>query len=60
MLDKIQTKIESLNTGKKLILGAGIRAEEFPKVQSLCESLQESGLIKIVNAQQTAIIIQRI
>jgi hypothetical protein len=59
MLDKIQTKIESLEAGKKLILGAGIREDEFPKVVSLCESLQASGVIKIVNAQGSTIIVQK-
>jgi hypothetical protein len=60
MLDKIQTKIDSLSVGKKLILGAGIRAEEFPHILSLCESLQTAGVIKIVNAQSSAIIIEKV
>lgn len=47
MLDKIQTKIDSLANGKKLILGAGIQAEEMQKVISLCEDLQDKGLIKL-------------
>lgn len=59
MLDKIQTKIESLEAGKKLILGAGIREDEFSKVVSLCESLQASGVIKIVNAHNSTIIVQK-
>ena len=36
MLDKIQTKISQLEAGKKLILGAGIKAEEMQKVLELC------------------------
>ncbi|MBO3660689.1 hypothetical protein J5N53_05980 [Acinetobacter variabilis] len=49
MLDKIQTKIIQLEAGKKLILGAGIKAEEMQKVLELCESLESQGGIKIVN-----------
>ena len=48
MLNKIQTKIESLGQGKKLILGTGIQLDEMQKVVALCEELQSSGQIKIV------------
>lgn len=52
MLDKIQTKIDTLEQGKKLILGSGIRVEEMQKVIALCESLQSSGQLRIVNLSQ--------
>lgn len=52
MLDKIQTKIDGLEQGKKLILGMGIQAEEMQKVLSLCESLASDGQIRIVNVQK--------
>ena len=51
MLDKIQTKISQLEAGKKLILGAGIKAEEMQKVLELCGCLESQGGIKIVNKQ---------
>jgi hypothetical protein len=60
MLEKIQKKIESLNAGAKLILGAGIQETEMQKVVSLCETLQSDGVIKIVNAQPATIMIQKI
>mgnify|MGYP003489818448 FL=1 len=49
MLDKIQTKIDQLEAGKKLILGVGIKAEDMQKVVELCKSLESEGNIKIVN-----------
>ena len=49
VLDKIQTKIDQLEAGKKLILGVGIKAEDMQKVVELCESLESEGNIKIVN-----------
>ena len=49
MLDKIQTKIDQLEAGKKLILGVGIKAEDMQKVVELCASLESEGNIKIVN-----------
>ena len=49
MLDKIQTKIDQLEAGKKLILGVGIKAEDMQKVVELSESLESEGDIKIVN-----------
>lgn len=48
MLNKIQTKIDSLAHGKKLILGSGIKADELQKVIALCEELHSTGQIKIV------------
>ena len=54
MLDKIQTKIDALQQGKKLILGSGIKADEMQKVIALCESLESSGQIKIVNLNKDA------
>lgn len=68
MLDKIQTKIDALQQGKKLILGSGIQSDEMQKIIALCESLQSSGQIKIVkfnkdetkpNALARSIIIER-
>ena len=59
MLDKIQTKIDSLAAGAKLILGAGIASSEMPKVIQLCEELQSSGVIKIINNLKNSIIIQK-
>lgn len=53
MLNKIQTKIDSLEHGKKLILGSGIKAEELRKVITLCEELQSNGQIKIVKIKKT-------
>lgn len=53
MLNKIQTKIDSLEHGKKLILGSGIKAEELHKVITLCEELQSNGQIKIVKIKKT-------
>lgn len=53
MLNKIQTKIDSLEHGKKLILGSGIKAEEVHKVITLCEELQSNGQIKIVKIKKT-------
>ncbi len=52
MLNKIQTKIDSLEQGKKLILGSGIQTEEMQKVIALCEELQSSGQIKIVKVNK--------
>ena len=49
MLDKIQTKISQLDSGKKLILGAGVKMDDMQKLVELCESLESSGEIKIVN-----------
>ncbi|MCK7608066.1 hypothetical protein M0D70_01200 [Acinetobacter portensis] len=60
MLDKIQTKIDTLNSGKKLILGTGIREDEMQKVVELCNALQSSGVIKIVNSQSSTIMIQKL
>lgn len=52
MLNKIQTKIDSLAQGKKLILGTGIQLDEMQKVVALCEELQFSGQIKIVRVNK--------
>lgn len=52
MLTKIQTKIDSLAQGKKLILGSGIQSEEMQKIIALCEALQSSGQIKIVKVNK--------
>ena len=52
MLNKIQTKIDSLAQGKKLILGTGIQLDEMQKVVALCEELQSSGQIKIVRVNK--------
>lgn len=52
MLDKIQTKIDTLANGKKLILGSGIHAEEMQKVIALCEDLESKGVIKLVKIQK--------
>lgn len=52
MLNKIQTKIDSLEQGKKLILGTGIKIDEMQKVIALCESLQSNGQIKIVKVNK--------
>ena len=60
MLDKIQTKIVTLSSGKKLILGTGIREDEMHKVIELCNALQSSGVIKIVNSQSSTIMIQKL
>ena len=54
MLDKIQTKIDTLQQGKKLILGSGIQADEMQKIIALCESLESSGQIKIVKLNEDA------
>lgn len=48
MLDKIQTKIDTLEQGKKLIFGSGIQTQDMQKIIALCESLQSSGQIRIV------------
>lgn len=69
MLNKIQTKIDSLAQGKKLILGSGIQVDEMQKVVALCEELHSSGQIRIVkinkvseasNALATGIILEKI
>ena len=60
MLDKIQTKIDTLSSGKKLILGTGIREDEMHKVIELCNAVQSSGVIKIVNSQSSTIMIQKL
>ncbi|HAA07955.1 hypothetical protein [Acinetobacter schindleri] len=49
MLEKIQNKISQLETGKKLILGTGIKSDDMQKVLEFCESLQSEGEIRIVN-----------
>lgn len=54
MLDKIQTKIDGLAHGKKLILGAGIKADEMQKVISFCEDLQSKGVIKLNKIQKAS------
>ncbi|CAB1217377.1 hypothetical protein [Acinetobacter bouvetii] len=54
MLETIQTKINSLANGKKLILGSGMKTDEMQKLIALCESLQSEGVIKIVNIHQDA------
>ena len=61
MLDKIQTKIDTLQQGKKLILGSGIQADEMQKIIALCESLESSGQIKIVklNKDAPSLIVQK-
>ncbi len=52
MLETIQTKINSLQNGKKLILGSGIKGDEMQKLIALCENLQSEGIIKILKHQQ--------
>lgn len=52
MLDKIQTKIDALAQGKKLILGSGVAAEDMQKIIHFCENLASSGQIKIVKVNQ--------
>lgn len=52
MLTKIQTKIDTLEQGKKLILGSGIQIDEMQKVIALCEELESSGKIKIVKVNK--------
>ncbi|WP_407308083.1 hypothetical protein [Acinetobacter sp.] len=54
MLETIQTKINNLQNGKKLILGSGIKGDEMQKLIALCENLQSEGLIKIVKIQQNS------
>ncbi|NNH88081.1 hypothetical protein [Acinetobacter terrae] len=54
MLETIQTKINSLQNGKKLILGSGIKGDEMQKLIALCENLQSEGVIKIVKIHQEA------
>jgi len=54
MLETIQTKINSLQNGKKLILGSGIKGDEMQKLIALCENLQSEGIIKILKHQQDA------
>ena len=49
MLDKIQTKINQLDSGKKLILGSGVKLDDMQKLVQLCETLESEGEIKIVN-----------
>ncbi len=38
MLETIQTKIDNLQNGKKLILGSGIKMDEMQKLVALCET----------------------
>lgn len=54
MLETIQTKINNLQNGKKLILGSGIKMDEMQKLIALCENLQSEGIIKILKHQQDA------
>ena len=54
MLEIIQTKINNLQNGKKLILGSGIKMDEMQKLIALCENLQAEGVIKIVKINQNA------
>lgn len=54
MLETIQTKINNLQNGKKLILGSGINMDEMQKLIALCENLQAEGVIKIVKINQNA------
>ena len=54
MLETIQTKINNLQNGKKLILGSGIKMDEMQKLIALCENLQAEGVIKIVKMNQNA------
>ena len=54
MLATIQTKIDNLQNGKKLILGSGIKMDEMQKLIALCENLQAEGVIKIVKINQNA------
>lgn len=60
MLNVIQNKIENLPTGKKLILGAGIRQEELSKLHALCYELQSKGIVKVLNQQDKSLIIERL
>ncbi|WP_338559684.1 hypothetical protein [Acinetobacter sp. KS-LM10] len=69
MLNKIQTKIDGLEQGKKLILGSGIRAEAMQEVIAFCEELHANGQIRIVkinkandtnNALVTGIILEKV
>ena len=52
MLDKIQQQITALQTGKKLILGAGIEIHTMQGIVELCDQLASSGIIKIINRHQ--------
>jgi hypothetical protein len=52
MLDKIQTKIDALENGKKLIIGTGIKFDEMQKVVALCEELESQGVIKLVKIEK--------
>lgn len=52
MLDKIQTKIDALEIGKKLVIGTGIQYDEMQKVIAFCEELETKGVIKLVKIQK--------
>lgn len=52
MLDKIESKINTLKSGSKLIVGSGIEINEMQKIVNLCESLESSGQIRIINKHQ--------
>lgn len=52
MLNKIQTKIDSLAQGKTLILGTGMQLDAMQKVWALCEELQSNGQIHIVKVNK--------
>lgn len=69
MLNKIQTKIDGLAQGKKLILGSGIQADAMKEMIIFCEELQANGQIRIVkisksndtsNAIVTGILLEKI
>lgn len=52
MLDTIQKKIQALETGKKLVLGAGIEIHTMQDIVALCDELESNGIIRIVNRHQ--------
>lgn len=52
MLDTIQKKIDALHVGKKLILGAGIEIHTMQTIVELCDLVESSGTIRIVNKHQ--------
>ncbi|OTG83223.1 hypothetical protein B9T31_14125 [Acinetobacter sp. ANC 4558] len=52
MLDKVQQQINALQTGKKLILGAGIEIHTMQSIVDLCQQLESNGVIRIINKHQ--------
>ena len=54
MLETIQTKINNLQNGKKLILGSGIKGDEMQKLIASCENLHSQAVIKHGKMQKNA------